>query len=433
MILQVAHRNKAGMMKLHVCQCSICQLEAEHPDKELHRQMNLLFACLSHQQRRLYAAIEASRLGYGGRLKVAHMLGINPITITKGTKELTSPVRLSTKPSHRGIGTGRPTSEAKDPSLLIVMEQLLSCEAGADPQKEHKWIRSSAAHLAVQLKELGYTLDQSTVWRLLKRMGYSMRTNIRKRQGYAGNREKRDAQFAHIAEQRQVFVQQKLPVISVDTKKKELIGDFKRSGQSWCKDAEEVNEYDFPSFAICKAVPYGIYDVSKNQGFVYVGTSGNTSEFATDAIARWWEDEGKITYPEAKSILILSDGGGNNGHRVRAWRKYLQEKLSDGQNLTVTVCHYPTRCTRWNPIEGMLFTQISINWSGMPLRTLEMMLAYIRGTTTKKGLTVKAFLQEGVYKTGQKVSKKEMAALAIEHHTVCPEWNYTISPRPSAP
>ena len=416
--------------KVHACQCPVCRQEVDHPNKEIHRQMNLLFGCLNYQQRRLYVAIESNRLGTEGRKMVAQIFGISSHTITNGNKELASPIlKPVTQPVRRRKGGGRSLCEVKDPTLKVAMEKLLTYEVAADPCKEYKWVRCSAAHLRDQLKELGYTLHQSTVLGLLKRMGYSMRTNIRRRQGYAGNPEKRDKQFAYIASQRQIFSEKGLPIISVDTKKKELIGNFKRGGQSWGKEAEDVNEYDFPSSAICKAVPYGIYDVANNYGFVYVGTSGNTSEFATDAIARWWAEEGKAIYPQASDILILSDGGGNNGYRVRAWRKYLQEKLSDALGLTVTVCHYPTRCAHWNPIEGMLFCQISRNWSGKPLRTLEMMLGYIRGTTTKTGLTVKAFLQEGIYKTGIKVSKKEMDALTMRTHIICPEWNYTISPR----
>ena len=219
---------------------------------------------------------------------------------------------------------------------------------------------------------------------------------------------------------------------NLDDTTKELIGDFKKSGKTWRKKALEVNEYDFPSLAICRAVPYGIYDVTKNQGYVYVGTSGDTPEFAADVIARWWNEEGCSVYLGMDTILILADGGGSNGCRVRAWKQQLQEKICDKLGLTVTVCHYPTRCSKWNPIERRLFSQISLNWAGKPLRTIETMLAYIRGTSTSTGLTVKAFLQDGIYETGQKVFKKDMKQLDLEYHTTCPDWNYTVHPRISS-
>lgn len=414
---------------LHACQCANCQQEDDHPDKDLHRQMNLLCACLNNQQRRLYAAVEANRIGRGGVAKVTQILGITRDPIRKGRQELVSKIRRTIdQPEHRAKGAGRLTSEQKHPALLALMEELLDCEAAGEPHKKCKWIRSSTSRLAEQLKDHGYNLHQTTIWRMLKRMGYSMRINLRKRRGYAGNADKRDEQFAYLASQREIFTEKEWPIISVDAKKKELIGNFKRSGRTWCKEAEEVNEYDFPSLAICKAVPYGVYDVTKNRGFVYVGTSGNTAEFAVDAIVRWWEEEGKETYPDAKSLLILADGGGSNGHRSRAWKKELQMKLCDRSGLSVTICHYPTRCSKWNPIERRLFNHITMNWSGKPLRSLEMLLGYIRGTTTNTGLTVKAFLQEGVYEKGQVITKQEMGALALEPHAICPDWNYTINP-----
>ena len=211
-----------------------------------------------------------------------------------------------------------------------------------------------------------------------------------------------------------------------------MIGDFKKSGKTWRKKALEVNEYDFPSLAICRAIPYGIYDVTKNQGYVYVGTSRDTPEFAADVIARWWNEEGSAVYPGMNTILILADGGGSNGCRVRAWKQKLQEKICDKLGLTVTVCHYPTRCSKWNPIERRLFSQISLNWAGKPLRTMEIMLAYIRGTTTSTGLTVKAFPHEGIYETGKEVPMRDMKQLNLEYHTTCPDWNYTIRPRLSS-
>jgi hypothetical protein len=258
-----------------------------------------------------------------------------------------------------------------------------------------------------------------------------MRASIKKRKGVGLHSPDQDKQFEYIASQRKDFTAAGLPIISVDTKKKELIGNFQRRGKTWGKEAIAVNEYDFPSMAECRAVPYGIYDVIKNKGYVYVGTSGNTPEFAVDTIVRWWKKEGCLTYPGAAKLLILADGGGSNGCRSRAWKPPLQSKLSDGLGLTVTVCHYPPRCSKWNPIERRLFSHISINWAGKPLLTLEMMLGYIRGTSTATGLTVKAFPQKGIYRKGQKVLKQDMEQLSLKPHALCPDWNYTMSPRPS--
>jgi hypothetical protein len=246
------------------------------------------------------------------------------------------------------------------------------------------------------------------------------------------NNPARDQQFKYIALQRKKFSDAGLPIISVDAKKKELIGNFFNKGKTWCKQAEEVNQNDYPSEAECRAVPYGIYDVTKNTGFVFVGKSNNTPEFAVDAITRWWELEGRVKYKNKYQLCILADGGGSNGWRSRAWKKNLQTKLGDKHGLIITVCHYPTGCAKWNPIDHRLFSFININWAGKPLRTLEIMLRYIRGTTTSTGLTVKAFRQEGFYKKGQRVTKDEMEQLNIQHHTTLPDWNYTISPRSTA-
>jgi Rhodopirellula transposase DDE domain len=220
-----------------------------------------------------------------------------------------------------------------------------------------------------------------------------------------------------------------LPMISVDTKKKELIGNFKNPGQIWCKEAEVVNVHDFPQDAVGRAVPYGIYELNSNRGSVYVGASADTPQFAVDVITRWWQDEGEISYPHAGQLLILADGGGSNSYRSRVWKRQLQDQLSDKFGLKVTVCHYPTGCSKWNPIEHGLFSHISLNWVGKPLRTFDTMLAYIRGTKTTTGLTVKASLVAGVYEKGLGVSDAEMKTLNLERHETCPNWNYTLRPR----
>jgi hypothetical protein len=290
-------------------------------------------------------------------------------------------------------------------------------------------VRSSLRQLSLRLKQAEHPVSHTTVARLLDHMGYSLHVNAKKVEANS-NHPERNEQFEYIASQRAAFGAAGLPIISVDTKKKELVGNFKNGGQAWSREAEAVNVHDFPHDALGRAVPYGIYDLTSNRGAVYVGSSGDTAQFAVDAIARWWDSQGRPTFPGAREVLILADGGGSNGWQPRLWKQQLQAQLSDGLGLTVTVCHYPTGCSKWNPIEHRLFGPISINWAGQPLRTWDTMLAHIQGTRTSTGLEVSAFLQDGVYKTGQKVSDAEMKALNLERHAVCPNWNYTLRPRP---
>jgi hypothetical protein len=216
-------------------------------------------------------------------------------------------------------------------------------------------------------------------------------------------------------------------------KKKELIGNFRNPGKTWCKTAEQVDEHDFPSAAECRAVPFGIYELTRNRGHVYVGVSNDTPEFAVVSIAKWWECEGRAAYPGTEQLLILSDGGGSNGCRARAWKCKLQTLVSDRFGLTLTVCHYPVGCSKWNPVEHRLFSQISRNWQGKPLRTLRMMLGYIRGTRTETGLEVTAHLDEALYKRSVSYSHKDLDQLNLKSHDICPEWNYTIRPQAVLP
>lgn len=289
-------------------------------------------------------------------------------------------------------------------------------------------MRSSLRQLSQRLSDLGHSVSPPTVGRLLHHLGYSLRMNVKKQEASAVHAE-RNQQFEHIETQKQRFRTAGCPIISVDTKKKELIGNFKNAGQAWGQQPEYVNVHDFPQQALGKAIPYGIYDLTHNRGAVYVGSSADTAQFAVAALMRWWEEEGRVTYPEAKQILILADSGGSNGCRLRLWKQQLQEHLSDRYGLTVVVCHYPTGCSKWNPIEHRLFSYISLNWAGYPLRSIETLLNFIRGTTTKTGLTVRAALLEGEYAKGQKVSDAEIERLNLEYAEVCAQWNYTLRPR----
>lgn len=398
---------------------------------------------MNERLRRLWAATEARAIGWGGISRVAAATGLSPDTISIGLRELiTSDVARNgpTPPNPqdkssgdhslkriRRSGGGAKRIEIKNPAILSTLEQLLADEVAGDPMSNQRWIRSSLRNLSKQLASRGYSAGPGTVARLLKILGFSLKANQRKK-GRSGKCPERDEQFRYIAQQRQCFLARGLPLVSVDSKKKELIGNFRKEGESWCRTAPEVDEHDFPSQAECRATPFGIYDVTKNTGYVVVGMSHNTPEFAVRAIERWWLAEGQVVYPAASHLLILADCGGGNGRRVKAWKVNLQEEFCNRYGLTVTVCHYPTGCSKWNPIEHRLFSQISRNWAGKPLRTLGIMLAYIRGTTTTTGLRVEAALDESTYRKEQRVTDEDYRKVSLKPHTVCPDWNYTISP-----
>jgi Rhodopirellula transposase DDE domain len=311
---------------------------------------------------------------------------------------------------------------------VTALQELVELVTAGDPMSERKWVRVSLRQLSRQLGEAGHPASAPTVRRLLDDHGYRLHANTKQVETGAAHPD-RARQFQYIAEQRQAFSAAGLPQISVDTKKKELIGRFKNAGRVWGQEAEAVNVHDFRQDALGRAVPYGIYDLPHNRGTVYVGQSADTPRFAVDMLARWWGDEGQAAFPEASALLLLADGGGSNSARSRVWKQQLQEQLCDRYGLAVTVCHYPTGCSKWNPIEHRLFGPISLNWAGRPLATWDTMLGYLRGTTTATGLTVRAALHTGIYQTGERVSDADMATLNLTPHDVCPTWNYTLRPR----
>jgi hypothetical protein len=292
---------------------------------------------------------------------------------------------------------------------------------------DQKWQRSSLRRLSTKLADQHHPVSHTTVGRLLVQMKYSLKANLKRLAGAA--HPDRNRQFEYIEQQKRAFLAAGLPVISVDTKKKELIGNFKNGGRTWCQQAEAVNDHDFAHDALAKAIPYGIYDLRHQLGYVYVGTSADTPQFAVEMIARWWQTDGQALFVGARKVLILADAGGSNGCRPRLWKQQLQEQLADQLGLEATVCHYPTGTSKWNPIEHRLFGPISVNWAGKPLRTFATLLAYIRGTTTESGLRVKAWLVDQVYEKGRTVSAAAMHDLNIQFAEVCPKWNYTIRPR----
>ncbi len=284
-------------------------------------------------------------------------------------------------------------------------------ETAGDPMSAQQWVRSSLGQLRRRLAAAGQVVSHQTVGRLLKGLKYALRVNAKRVEARSGHPD-RDAQFAYSAAQRRAFQSAGSPIISVDTKKKALVGNFKNAGRAWGREATAVNVHDFRDDALGRAVPYGIYDVAANRGAVSVGASGDTPQFAVAALARWWLETGRAAYPRAARLLVLADGGGRNGYRPRLWKQQVQEHLCDRLGLTVTVCHDPPGCSQWNPIEHRLFGPISLNWAGQPLRTWDTLLGYLRGTTTTTGLRVEAALLAGDYPTGLTVSAAAMQALA---------------------
>jgi hypothetical protein len=304
---------------------------------------------------------------------------------------------------------------------------LLSEETAGDPASDQKWVRHSVRYLCAALRQQGYAVSPMTVYRLLGELGYRLRANRKRFTGPP--HPDRDRQFAYIASQKRRFAILGCPAISADSKQKELIGNFKNPGRVWCHQAEQVNAHDFQDDALARAVPYGLYDPRRDRGWVYVGLSANTAAFAVDALAHWWACSGRRMYPGADELLILCDAGGSNSCRTRLWKQQLQEKLADRWRLWVTVCHYPRGASKWNPVEHRLFSRISLNWAGKPLRTLATFLACIRGTTTQTGCPVRATLLERTYRDGVRVPDEEVQTWRIKRHEVCPQWNYTIKPR----
>ena len=396
---------------------------------EILKKWQLLNPYLTRRQRGLWAAAEAEAFGHGGGVLLSSITGISPNTITARRRKVrlawAAPAGSLTQVQRSGR-IGRPLIEVKYPDIEAALERILSDEVAGDPMGRQKWVRSSIRNISTSLREQGYQIGHGAVARLLRKLGYSLQVNKKKQAG--AQHPDRDAQFRYISFLKAEFLAEALPVISIDTKKKELIGNYRREGSAWRREPIEVDSH-FAGYAKCVAVPFGIYDLAKNAGYVTVGISGNTSEFAVNCLKNWWQCYGRPAYPEASRMLILADGGGGNGYNLRAWKKDLQEQLCDAFGLSVTVSHYPPGCSKWNPVEYRLFSHISINWAGQPLRSLDVTLAFIRGTTTRAGLKVEATLDQGIYRKGRKVTERQWKQLSVSLHGVCPRWNYTLAPR----
>jgi hypothetical protein len=300
-------------------------------------------------------------------------------------------------------------------------------DVAGDPMSEKKWVRQSLKQIAQQLATRSFRIGRTTVRRLLRQLEYGLCSNRKTLTG--DDHPDRDRQFRYIARLKKLFLATGRPVISVDTKKKELIGNFLNRGRTWTRDPEQVLAHDFRQDAVGRAVPYGIYDLTHNEGSVYVGSSYDTPEFAVHAIAQWWTNPERPRFAREDKLLILADAGGSNNCRYWSWKQQVQVQLADQFGLEVMICHYPTGASKWNPVEYRLFSQISLNWAGKPLRSFATMLSYIRGTVTQTGLQVKAFLVERLFAPKQQVSQEEREALNLERRPICPNWNYLIKPR----
>ena len=386
-----------------------------------------LFSELNEVQRRRFAALKALELKWGGVSRVCELTGMSHHTVEKGRDELKSkdtsvPGRL------RKMGGGRKRIIDKDPRIKGDIERILDETTAGNPMSRLRWVNKSTYAIADELGSRGANVSEDTVRRILKLQGYTLQANRKSVEG--ASPPERDAQFRYINAQATGFLRKKQPVISVDTKKKELVGDFKNAGRTWRRkrNPREVNVHDFPDLGKGKAVPYGAYDVALNKGFVNVGVSSDTAEFAVESIRQWWKQLGRACYPRAKELLICADSGGSNSSRSRCWKRFLQD-FSDETRLKITVLHFPPGTSKWNKIEHRLFSFISMNWKGCPLTDYQVVVNLIKGTRTATGLEVFARLDTNRYAKGLKVSDEEMASLRIRRHSLHPLWNYTIGPR----
>jgi hypothetical protein len=388
---------------------------------------------LDESMLRLWAATEAHSLGWGGVSTVANATGMSRSTIHIGLTELkametTPPDKSSTHKHIRSTGGGRKKLSDKDTSLLHDLDALVEPSSRGDPTSPLRWTCKSTYRLAKELNRQGHAVSQRTVCDLLKQMNFSLQSTRKTKEG--GYHADRDAQFCHIAKMVAEYQSAGEPVISVDTKKKELVGSFKNPGQEWQPKGkpEEVRVYDFIDPKLGKVTPYGVYDITNNTGWVNVGIDHDTAEFAVESIRRWWREMGAEVYPNAHRLLITADCGGSNGNRVRLWRRELQ-KLVDELNLTIQVCHLPPGTSKWNKIEHCMFCHITANWRGRPLISRQVVVNLIGNTTTGEGLCIKVALDENSYAQGIKVTDKELATLSIERDDFHGEWNYRLLPR----
>jgi hypothetical protein len=385
---------------------------------------------LDERQRRMLAGAEARALGRGGIALVARATGMSRSTVQKGAAEVDAGVPVSSRV--RRLGAGRKQLIDHDPGLLGALDDLVEPTARGDPAAPLRWTAKSVRALAGELTRLGHRVSPSKVGQLLAGLGYSLQAPTKQNEG--AQYPDRDAQFRYVNQAATAHLAAGQPVISVDTKKKEVVGNLANKGREWQPKGEpvRVDVHDFPDPKVGKAIPYGVYDVGANQGFVSVGADADTAAFAVATIGRWWDTVGSLAYPQASRLLITADAGGSNGYRSRLWKRELGA-LAARTGLAVTVCHFPPGTSKWNRIEHRLFSHISMNWRGRPLVSHEVVVQLIGTTTTRTGLKVRAELDPGSYPTGIKVTDAELAAVPLTRHAFHGEWNYTITPSPSNP
>jgi hypothetical protein len=381
---------------------------------------------LDERSRRLWAASEARSAGRGGIAAVVRATGISESTVRRGLEDLELGEPLEPGRVRRPGGGRKPVTET-NPTILKDLERLVDPVTRGDPESPLRWTSKSAAKLAVALQEMGHEVVDRTTLRLLKRLGYRLQSNAKTQEGAA--HPDRDAQFAHINQTAETAVAAGQPVISVDTKKKELLGNYKAVGREFEPGGEpvKVQTHDFPDPSVPKAVPYGVYDIANNEGYVSVGISGDTAQFSVASIRAWWEHLGKKRFPHAKTLTITADCGGSNNPRVRLWKTELQ-RLADDTGLMLEVCHFPPGTSKWNKVEHRLFSVISMNWRGRPLESYQVIIDLITSAKTSTGLKIYARLDEGHYPTKIKITDEQIAAIKITGHDFHPEWNYLIQP-----
>jgi len=397
----------------------------ENDDKSLRRKFSDMWPLLDERSRRLVAASEALSLGYGGVSQIRRACGLSRKAIAKGIQEIAEgnpmPGRV------RRLGAGRKNIVERDPKLLVSLEDLIEPETRGDPESPLRWVCKSTRTLAAQLTRQKHPISHEKVAQLLRDQNYSLQSNRKTEEG--ADHPDRDAQFRHINAQVKRALATGMPVISVDTKKKELLGSYDNGGKQWlpAKKPIKVNGHDFPSPDVPRAYPYGIYDLARNTGFVNVGTDHDTGAFAVASIRGWWRSEGRSLYSQARVLFITADGGGSNGTRLRLWKLELQ-KLANETGLSISVCHFPPGTSKWNKVEHRLFSFISSNWRGEPLRDYETIVNLISRTTTAKGLQVTCRLDRRKYPTGRKVTNEEIKRVNLQRNKFHGEWNYTIHP-----
>jgi hypothetical protein len=390
-----------------------------------------LSAMMDERMRRQWAASEARAYGWGGVHAVSTATGISPHTIRKGLVELADRAAHPDAPlPHRlrVVGAGRKAATVTDVALAAALEQLVDPLTRGDPQSPLRWTCKSTTQLARELTRQGHPVSPSTVGRLLKASGYSLQSNRKTKEG--GQHPDRNAQFEHINATVQSFQKRGQPVISVDTKRKELVGDFKNGGREWRPqgEPEEVRVHDFIDKKLGKAIPYGVYDVTQNEGWVSVGIDHDTARFAAEAIRRWWKKMGSKRHRHARELLITADGGGSNSCRCRLWKVALQE-VATALEMPIHVCHFPPGTSKWNKIEHRMFCHITQNWRGRPLISHEVIINLIANTSTVQGLHIEAEIDEASYPLKIKVTNEELATVKIKRHKFHGEWNYIIHPR----